>query len=192
MAFNNKIVLSTGEVLIDLTQDDVKPEHVQNGIIFHDKTGEQKTGTNTKTVDASEVTAESAEVLSGKTFGKGDSVQTGSMPNKGGVKGVISRKDTPYTIQHGYHDGSGSVTIDSAEAAKLIPSNIKEGVTILGVVGEYGADDFSSQEKEVDPSFEDQTVSPDAGYSFLTSVKIKAIKVTRSNNTAGGVTVTIG
>ena len=48
-----KVVLATGEVLIDLTQDDVKPEHVQKGITFHDKTGAEQTGTNTKTVDAS-------------------------------------------------------------------------------------------------------------------------------------------
>ena len=38
--YNNKITLKTGEVLIDLTQDDIKPAHVQKDIYFHDKTGE--------------------------------------------------------------------------------------------------------------------------------------------------------
>lgn len=53
--YNNKIILSTGEVLIDLTQDDVNEELVAKGIKFHDKSGAQKVGTSTKTVDASNV-----------------------------------------------------------------------------------------------------------------------------------------
>ena len=40
--FNNKAVLKTGEVIFDLTQDDVKQENVDAGIWFHDKTGERK------------------------------------------------------------------------------------------------------------------------------------------------------
>lgn len=50
----NKVNLSKGEVLIDLTQDDIEPEHVQSGIRFHDRTGESKTGTmvsNTKSYE---------------------------------------------------------------------------------------------------------------------------------------------
>lgn len=190
--YNSKIVLSTGEVLMDLTQDDVKPEHVQNGIKFHDKSGEQKTGTNKKTVDASEVTAEAAEVLDGKTFGKGNSVEMGTMPNRGSVNGNISTKAGQYTIPQGYHDGGGKVGISAEEKAKLIPANIKEGVNILGVTGTFGADDISSQSKEVTPTFADQDVTPDTGYTFLSSVKVKAIPITRQDNSAGGVTVTIG
>ena len=190
--YNSKIVLSTGEVLIDLTLDDVKEEHVQNGIKFHDKSGAQKTGTNKKTVDASEVTAEAAEVLNGKTFAKGNSVETGTMPNKGSVTGTISSKTGQYTIPQGYHDGGGKVSISAEEQAKLIPANIKEGVSILGVEGEYGADDISSQSKEVTPTFADQNITPDSGYTFLSSVKVKGIPITRQDNSAGGVTVTIG
>lgn len=188
----NKVVLSNGDILIDLTQDDVKPEHVQSGIIFHDKSGAQKTGTNTKTVDASEATAEAAEVLSGKTFGKGSSMQTGTMPNNGSVNGKITSKSQQYTVPQGYHDGAGKVGIDSNEQAKLIPENIKEGVTILGVTGAFGADDISAQSKEVTPTFSDQQISPDAGYTFLSGVLVKGIPVKRQDNAAGGVTVTIG
>ena len=35
----------------------------------------------------------------------------------------------------GFHDGSGSAAIDETEQAKLVPANIREGVTILGVEG---------------------------------------------------------
>ena len=187
----NKITLANGEVLIDLTQDDVKPEHVQNGIFFHDKSGARQKGTNKKTVDASNVTAEASEVLNGRTFGKGAEVQEGTMPDNSG-KDVIIESKSGAQIPLGYSDGTGKATLSESDLAKLIPENIKEGVQILDVVGEYGADDISSQSKNVKPSFEEQTILPDSGVAFLSSVKVAAIKVTRTDNDAGGVTVTIG
>ena len=187
----SKVTLKTGEVLIDLTQDDVKAEHVQSGIYFHDKTGLRQKGTNTKTVDASEATAEAAEVLTGRTFGKGAEMQTGAMPDNSGKDVVITSK-AGAPIPVGYSDGSGRATLSEADLVLLVPANIKEGVNILGVEGDYGADDISSQSKEVTPTFEDQTINPDSGYAFLSSVKVNAIKVDRKDNEAGGVTVTIG
>lgn len=190
-AYNNKVVLGDGTVLIDLTMDDVKAEHVQKGIKFHDKTGAEQVGTNTKTVDASSVTAEPAEVLDGETFGRGSEIAKGTMPNNSGKPVVVSTKSGT-SIPRGYYDGAGVAKISDEDAGKLVPSNIKEGVTILGVSGEYGADDISSQSKEVTPTFEDQQVSPDSGYTFLSGVLVKAIPVIRTDNSAGGVTVTIG
>lgn len=189
--YNNKVVLSDGTVLIDLTMDDVKPEHVQKGIKFHDKTGAEKTGTNTKTVDASGVTAEPAEVLAGETFGRGSEVAIGTMPNNSG-KNVLVTDKTGTSIPRGYYDGSGVAKISEEDAAKIVPSNIKEGVTILGITGSFGADDISSQSKEVKPTFADQQISPDSGYSFLSGVLVKAIPVLYTDNNAGGQTVTIG
>lgn len=189
--YNNKIVLSDGTVLIDLTMDDVKPEHVQKGIKFHDKTGAEKTGTSTKTVDASSVTAEPAEVLAGETFGRGNEVATGMMPNNSGNDVLVTNKlGTP--IPRGYYDGAGIAKISDEDAWKLVPANIKEGVTILGITGEFGADDISAQSKEVTPTFADQQVSPDVGYTFLSGVLVKAIPVLYTDNSAGGKTVTIG
>ena len=189
--YNNKVVLSDGTVLIDLTMDDVKPEHVQKGIKFHDKTGAEKTGTNTKTVDASNVTAEPAEVLAGETFGRGSEVAAGTMPNNSG-KNVLVTGKTGTSIPRGYYDGSGVAKISEEDAEKIVPSNIKEGVTILGITGSFGADDFSSQSKEVKPTFADQQIFPDSGYSFLSGVLVKAIPVLCTDNNAGGQTVTIG
>lgn len=189
--FNNKIVLGDGTVLIDLTMDDVKPEHVQKGIKFHDKSGATQTGTNTKTVDASGVTAEPAEVLAGETFGRGNEVTTGTMPNNSG-KDVLVTNKSGTSIPRGYYDGAGTAKISDEDAAKIVPANIKEGVTILGVTGEFGADDISAQSKEVTPTFADQQVSPDVGYTFLSGVLVKAIPVLYTDNSAGGQTVTIG
>lgn len=189
--YNSKVVLSTGEVLIDLTGDDIKPENVDKGIIFHDKSGATKTGTSTKTVDASGATVEAAEILAGKTAGKGTELITGTMPDNSGTDVELSTT-APAAIPRGFTDGASHAKIADAELAKLIPGNIKEGVSILGVTGAYGADDITSQHKEVTPSFADQEVSPDAGYTFLTGVTVKAIPVTYTDNAAGGVTVTIG
>ena len=189
--YNNKVVLSDGTVLIDLTMDDVKAEHVQKGIKFHDKTGAEKTGTNTKTVDASGVTAEPAEVLAGETFGRGSEVATGTMPNNSG-KNVLVTGKAGTAIPRGYYDGAGMAKIYEEDAAKLVPANIKQGVTILGVTGEFGADDFAAQYKEVMPTFTDQQISPDTGYAFLSGVLVKAIPVLYTDNNAGGQTVTIG
>lgn len=189
--YNNKIVLGDGTVLIDLTMDDVKPEYVQKGIKFHDKSGATQTGTSTKTVDASNVTAEPAEVLSGETFGRGNEVATGTMPNNSGNDVIVTSKSgTP--IPRGYYDGAGTAKISEEDAAKIVPANIKEGVTILGVNGSFGADDISSQSKEVTPTFADQQISPDSDYTFLSGVLVKAIPILYTDNTAGGVTVTIG
>lgn len=187
----SKVALKNGEVLIDLTGDDVKPEHVQEGIIFHDKSGTEQTGTNTKTVDASGANVTAAEMLTGRKAGVGDKIITGTMPDNSGNNVEISNL-AGTNVPLGYSDGTGKAKVSSTEAAKIIPGNIKEGVSILGVEGTFGADDISSESKTVTPSFEDQTVLPSTGVAYLSSVLVKGIPVTRVNNDAGGVTVTIG
>lgn len=190
--YNSKIALANGEVLIDLTQDDVKPEHVQKDIYFHDKTGKRQQGTNTKTVDASEATAEASEVLETRTFGKGDEMQTGTMPDNSGKDVIITKKEGT-AIPVGYSDGTGRAKLSDEALANLIAANIKEGVKILDVEGEYGAGDMSSASKEVTPSFTEQILNPaDDEVTFYSSIKVNAIKVDRKDNEAGGITVTIG
>ena len=190
---NNKIVLQTGEVLIDLSNDTAGANAVLKGYTFHDRTGEQKNGACAYTVDASGATAKASEILEGVKAAVGSNIIVGTMPNRGGVTGEISTRDGAYVIQQGLHDGSGKVAISGAEKAKLIPGNIKQGVTILGVVGEHqGGTTVTAHAKEATPSFSEQTILPDAGYDYLSQVKIKAIPVTYADNSAGGTTVTIG
>ena len=115
------------------------------------------------------------------------------MKNNGAVSSTISTKDGIYTVPQGYHDGSGKVQIDATEKAKLIPTNIREGVEVLGVVGTMsGSEDEKRQAKEVTPTFADQTVLPDENYTCLTEVLVKAIPYVETPNSAGGITVTIG
>lgn len=188
----NKIIYG-GEVLIDLTNDDVTASDVASGKIFHDRTGATVTGTNTYDADTSDADALASEILDTKTAYVNGNKLTGTMPNRGAVSGTISDVNTPYTVQNGYHDGTGTVGIDSTESAKLIGGNIKSGVTILGVVGTYAGQAGTGQAKTVDSYTDaDNVVLPDAGYDYLTQVTVSKIAYTETPNSAGGVTATIG
>lgn len=114
------------------------------------------------------------------------------MPNRGGVTGTISTKTGQYTVPQGYHDGSGKVSIASAEQAKIIPGNIKSGVQLLGVTGTYSGEAIAAQTKSATPTFSAQEILPDAGYDYLAAVNIAPITVVETDNAAGGKTVTIG
>lgn len=190
---NSKIVLGNGEVLMDLTADTVTKDKLLKGYTAHGADGEPITGTCTFDSDTQDANAADAEILSGKTAYVKGTKKTGTMKNNGAVTGTISTKDGKYTVPQGYHDGSGKVGIASTEQEKLIPSNIREGVEILGVVGEMsGSEDIVSQSKEVTPTFEAQVVLPGTGYTHLSQVTVAAIPVSITDNSAGGKTVTIG
>lgn len=190
--YNNKVVLSSGEVLIDLSADTVDAAHVLSGATFHDKSGAPVTGACTYDSDTTDDTAAVAEILSGKTAHARGAKLTGTMTNNGSVTGAISTKDGTYTIPQGYHDGSGKVQISSTEQAKIIAGNIKSGVQLLGVTGSYGGESINAQAKSATPTFSAQEIQPDSGYDYLSGVTVAAIPVTYTDNSAGGKTVTIG
>lgn len=189
----NKVVIG-GEAKLDLTGDTVTPAALAKGITAHDKSGAPITGTSTKDVDSSGVTAGPAEVLSGKTYAAQGEVKTGTMPNQGGKTLNITNKSA-VNIPQGYHDGSGKAQIDATEAAKIIANNIRQGITILGVAGSMsGTEGAKAQAKTATPSFSEQVISPDTtgGYNYLSQVTVKAIPVTYVDNEQGGQTVTVG
>ena len=185
-------VIYGGETLIDLTADTVTADKLLSGTKAHGANGEQIVGTCTYDANTQDATATAAEILSGKTaYNKGNKV-TGTMKNNGAVKGTISTKTGAYTVPQGYHDGSGKVQIDSEEQAKLIPANIREGVTVLGVAGSMSPNEGEkAQAKTVTPSTTKQTIVPDTGYTCLSSVTVNAIPYEETDNSAGGKTVTI-
>ncbi len=187
----NKVIYG-GNTLIDLTGDTVTAADLAYGVKAHDNSGTQITGTNTKDADTSDATAQQSEILATKTAYVNGNKLTGTMPNRGAVTGVIDDLEGVYSIQQGYHDGSGTVSIDSTEAAKLIPANIRQGVTVLGVEGTMsGQEDVNAQAKTATPTVSSQVITPDTGYNYLTQVTVNAIPYTETAN-AYGITVTIG
>jgi hypothetical protein len=189
----NKVALADGTTLIDLTGDTITAADLASGITAHDASGAPITGSSTKDSDTSDDTAVAGEILSGKTAHARGALLTGSMPNNGSTDYVIDDVDDELPIAAGYHDGTGKASIDATEKAKIIPGNIKEGVTILGVQGTHsGSESVTAQAKSATPTFSQQTILPDANYDYLSQVTVAPIAVVETDNSAGGKTVTIG
>lgn len=192
--YTSKVVLASGEVLMDLTGDDITAADLAKGKKAHDKTGAPIVGTSTKDADTSDATAGAAEILSGKTAYVTGAKVVGTMPNNGAKTLSVSKKSVSVPIPQGYHDGSGAAQIDPTEAAKIIPNNIRQGISILGVEGTMsGTEGAKAQAKTATPSFAQQVIAPDSPtYNYLSQVTVEAIPVKYADNPQGGQTVTIG
>ena len=188
----NKVIIGS-EVKLDLTQDDITPDKLAAGIKAHDKSGAPIVGSSTFDADTSDANAVAAELLKDKTAYVNGVKVTGTMPNNGAKTLNIVNKSTPVTIPTGFHDGSGKAQIAADEQAKLIPKNIREGITVLGVTGTMsGSEGMQPQAKNVTPTFAQQEVLPDEGYNCLSSVTVAAIPVTYTDNEQGGQTLKVG
>lgn len=189
----NKVIYG-GQTLIDLTGDTVAQDQVLSGVTFHDKSGATLTGTCDYDSNTTDATASAGEILLNKTAYINKAKVTGTMANNGSQVNTITTKAQSVTIKNGFHDGSGKVSIDSAEQAKIIASNILEGVTILGVTGtlEPASDIKIEPSKTVTPYTTAQTILPSTGYDVMSQIEVSAIAYSEVENTAGGLTVTIG
>lgn len=125
--------------------------------------------------DTSDANARAASIKEGETvYIDGEKVE-GTMPVNSAVDGTISTKDGTVNVPEGYTPG-GSVGISNTEKAKIIPNNIRQGVTVLGVEGAMSSTEgLKSQAKEVTPTKSEQVVTPDSGYNAISMVTVGAI-----------------
>lgn len=191
MSAISKVVYGN-QTLIDLTADTVEASNLLTGYTAHGADGEAINGACTFDADTSDATATASEILASKTAYVNGTKITGTMANRGSVAGTIDTVAGEYTIQSGFHDGSGTVAIDSTEQAKIIPNNIKDGVQILGVTGTYTGQGGTSQAKTATPYTTSQVILPDLGVDYLSQVTVNAIAYVETSNVGGGITATIG
>lgn len=190
MAINKVIYGST--VLVDLTADTVTADKILASYTAHDATGATVTGTCDFDSNTQDATVKVAEILDGKTAYARGTKLTGAMTNNGAVTLTIDTVSGAVTVPQGYHDGSGKVSIAATEQAKIIASNIKQGITILGVTGTLEpSSSVKVQSKTVTPKTTAQTILPDTGYDYLSQVDVSAISYVETDNSAGGKTATI-
>lgn len=190
MAINKVIYGDT--VLVDLTADTVTADKILASYTAHDATGATVIGTCAFDANTQDATVKVAEILDGKTaYARGAKI-TGSMTNNGAVTLTIDTVSGAVTVPQGYHDGSGKVSIAATEQAKIIASNIKQGITILGVTGTLEpSSSVKVQAKTATPKTTAQTILPDTGYDYLSQVDVSAISYVETDNSAGGKTATI-
>ena len=136
MAINK--VIYYGEVLVDMSQVSVNPDSLTEGKTALDASGEMITGTNpyekaatdTEVSDQSDLLDQAIAALQGKAAGGG-----------GEVAPVLQEKTvTPAAfaqtvVPDAEYDGLSKVTINGD--ANLIADNIKSGVSIFGIDGNY-------------------------------------------------------
>lgn len=191
----NKVVFGNTTVM-DISDTTATANKVLTGEYFYLATGEKVQGSCSYDSDTTDADATAAEILLNKTAYVNKNKITGEMPNRGGVTGTISTVAGTYAIQNGYHDGSGTVGIDSTEQAKIIAGNIKKDITILGVTGTYeGAATPTSTSKTVTPYTTSKTYLPSeesTPVDYFSQFTVNAISYTESDNAQGGKTVTIG
>lgn len=91
------------------------------------------------------------------------------MPDNGAQTIEISSAKGEPPIPRGYHNGKGKAKIADAETEKIIPDNIKKGVSILGVEG--ALNELASVDRESNESGgETITVNSNGGESDLISL----------------------
>lgn len=144
-------------------------------------------------IDTSDATATASDIYYGKTAYVDGTKLRGTMSNRASWSDTIDDAQDTITIPEGWHSGSGTVTIDQVSRSRLVPSNIKKDVSILGVTGNYeGVSPESLQIKSVVPGVNAQTIRADEGYLGLSQVTVEGINCLIEANSAGGLTLTIG
>lgn len=188
----NKVVYG-GTTLIDLTADTVTSSALLSGVTAHNKAGAPVIGTCDWDSNTTDANATASELLLNKTAYVNKVKITGQMPNNGAT-GITVTSLGGTTIPIGFYDGSGKAIIDSTSAANITATNIRRGITILGVEGTLSPEDqLVVGAATATPYTTSYTITAASlSYDYITQVTVASIAYTEVDNQQGGKTVTIG
>lgn len=116
-------------------------------------------------------TATANKILSGETALGALGPIEGSMPNNGTL--TITPTTSQQSIPAGYISGGTVEAVTASVDPNIVQSNIKAGVTILGVQGNVEPDK-PDQTKTATPTTSQQIIEPDTGYE-LASVTVNGV-----------------
>ena len=131
-----------------------------------------------KGIDTSDATATVDDILINKTAYANNEKLTGTMPNNGTLN--YTPTTSQQNIPAGYTNGGSIAAVTATIDSNIKQSNIKAGVTILGVQGNVEPDK-PDQTKTCTPTTSQQVIQPDTGYE-LASVTVNAVDHTIDNN----------
>lgn len=188
-------VIYGNETIMDISDDTVIASALLSGYTAHDGSGAPITGTCMFDANTKDATALVGEILYGKTAYKNGTKLTGTMPNIGKQTSYLSSASASVAIQQGYHDGSGTVALSTADKTALVSSNIREGVTILGVVGTMsGSEDVKATSRTLTPYTTSKVYNPSqfGDFNYFSQITVDQIATSTAINGGGGWTMTIG
>lgn len=161
---NQTVTPSSGKVFSSVTitkPDTLTSGNIKAGIVIAGVTGAYETPTETKTVTFSgngqEVTPSSGKVLSKVTINKPSTLVAGNIKSGIEIAGITGTYDNqkPESQETVTFTGNGQVVLPTSSGyvmakvtinapATLLAANIKKGVTIAGVTGNFTASDSTS------------------------------------------------
>lgn len=188
-------VIYGNTTIMDISDDTVNASALLSGYTAHGADGAPITGNCTYDADTKDATALVGEILYNKTAYKNGAKLVGTMPNIGKQTSYLVSASSSVAIQQGYHDGSGTIALSTADQTALISDNIREGVTILGILGNMsGSEDVKATSTTLTPYTTPSTYHPNqfGDYNYFSQITVDEIATSTTVNGGGGWTMTIG
>ena len=146
--------------------DNIKPGNIKQGVTI---LGVEGNLTSTG-IDTSDATATADKILSGYTAYVDDEKITGTMSNRGSLS--VTPRTNSLSYAGGYYSSINIGAVTASIDSNIIASNIKQGVTILGVTGNLISEDIERITETITPSSTSDIVRTNRFYDRLTVQKV--------------------